>query len=128
MSYSNNKNVGTAKVTIKGKGSYEGTVTKTFKINPKTTKITGTTAGKKQRTVKWKKISNVDGYQLRYSTKSSMSGAKNTSRISKSKSSYAIKKLKSGKKYYVQVRTYKKVGKTYYYSTWSSKVKSKTIK
>lgn len=128
VSYSNNKNVGTAKVTIKGKGSYEGTVTKTFKINPKTTKITGTTAGKKQLTVKWKKISNVDGYQLRYSTKSSMSGAKNTSRISKSKSSYAIKKLKSGKKYYVQVRTYRKVGKTYYYSTWSSKVKSKTIK
>lgn len=32
VSYSNNKNVGTAKVTITGKGNYSGTLTKTFKI------------------------------------------------------------------------------------------------
>ena len=32
VSYSSNKNVGTAKVTIKGIGDYYGTVTKTFKI------------------------------------------------------------------------------------------------
>ncbi|MCH5324022.1 MAG: hypothetical protein J1E39_02305 [Eubacterium sp.] len=34
VTYSNNTNVGTAKVTVKGKGSYSGTVTKTFTINP----------------------------------------------------------------------------------------------
>ena len=34
VAYKNNKNVGTATVTITGKGNYEGTVTKTFKINP----------------------------------------------------------------------------------------------
>ncbi|MBQ7184851.1 MAG: leucine-rich repeat protein [Clostridia bacterium] len=32
--YSNNKNVGTATVTVKGKGNFSGTVTCTFKINP----------------------------------------------------------------------------------------------
>jgi hypothetical protein len=36
-----------------------------------------------------------------------------------------IKKLKAKKKYYVQIRTYKKVGKKYYYSKWS---KVKTVK
>ena len=34
VSYSNNANVGTATVTISGKGNYTGTVTKTFTIEP----------------------------------------------------------------------------------------------
>jgi hypothetical protein len=34
LSYSNNINAGTATVTISGKGSYTGTLTKTFAINP----------------------------------------------------------------------------------------------
>lgn len=44
VSYSNNKNVGTAVITINGKGNYTGTVTKTFKITAasiKSGKITG---------------------------------------------------------------------------------------
>ena len=32
VTYSNNKNAGTAKMTIKGKGDYKGTIKKTFKI------------------------------------------------------------------------------------------------
>ena len=36
-----------------------------------------------------------------------------------------IKKLKSGKKYYVRIKTYKKIGSKYYYSSWS---KAKTVK
>ena len=34
VSYSNNVNVGTAKVTVTGKGKYKGTITKTFTIEP----------------------------------------------------------------------------------------------
>ena len=34
-----------------------------------------------------------------------------------------IKGLKAGKTYYVRIRTYKKVGKELYYSTWSDKMK-----
>ena len=35
VTYEDNVNVGTASVTITGKGNYTGTITKTFKINPK---------------------------------------------------------------------------------------------
>ena len=43
VSYSNNKNVGTATVTIKGKGNYTGSIKKTFKIknNFKKSVVTG---------------------------------------------------------------------------------------
>ena len=37
VTYSNNTNVGTAKVTITGQGNYTGTTTKTFKIDAKST-------------------------------------------------------------------------------------------
>ena len=39
VTYKNNKNVGKATVTIKGKGKYTGTITKKFKINPKGTSL-----------------------------------------------------------------------------------------
>ncbi|MBR1416258.1 MAG: fibronectin type III domain-containing protein [Bacilli bacterium] len=35
ITYENNKNVGTSKIIIKGKGNYKGSVTKTFKIKAK---------------------------------------------------------------------------------------------
>lgn len=41
------------------------------------------------------------------------------------KTSKTIKKLKAKKKYYVHVRTYKKVGTVKYYSSWS---KTKSVK
>ena len=37
-----------------------------------------------------------------------------------------IKKLKAKKKYYVQIRTYKTVNGTKYYSAWSAKKSVKT--
>lgn len=43
VSYSNNKNAGTATVKITGKRNYHGTLTKTFKINKATPKFTGYT-------------------------------------------------------------------------------------
>ena len=58
LKYSNNKNVGTASVTIEGIGFYNGTVRKTFKItkakNPMTVtaKKTVTANSKKQTTIK----------------------------------------------------------------------------
>ena len=122
------KNVGQYTVTITFKGKYSGTKTLTFKIVPKGTSISKLTAGKKQFTAKWsKQTAQTTGYELQYSTKSSMSGAK-TVTVGKNKTtSSTVKKLKSGKKYYVRVRTYKTVkinGKSVkIYSSWS-KVKS----
>lgn len=41
VSYSNNRNAGTASIKITGKRNYSGTITKTFKINKATPKFTG---------------------------------------------------------------------------------------
>lgn len=54
--------------------------------------------------ITWSK-SKCTGYKIQYSTKSSFSGAKTIT--VKGKYAYTIKNLKSGKKYYVRVRSYK---------------------
>lgn len=129
LKYSKNKNVGTATVKITGKGKYKGTVTKTFKINPKGTSISKLYKGKRTFTVKWKlqsakmSSSRITGYQIRYSTSSKMTGAKIKTIKGYNHKYKKVKRLKAKKRYYVQVRTYKKVGGKNYYSGWS-KVKS----
>ena len=70
-------------------------------------------AGKKQMTVSWAKDKKASGYQVQYSLKKNMSGAKTKTVNGASKTKCTIKKLKSGKKYYVKVRPIKKSGKTY---------------
>jgi minor extracellular protease Epr len=76
--------------------------------------------------VSWKKVSGASGYQIRYSTKKSMKGAKKKN-ASKKYSSKTIGKLKSKKKYYFQVRAYKKSGNQTAYGSWSS-MKNKKVK
>ena len=132
VKYTNNLNVGIAKVTITGKGNYRGSTSLTFKIIPKKTSIVRLTPARKAFKVKWKKQavkmskSRITGYQIRYSKAKSMSKAiakkvKGYSRVSKK-----LSKLKARTRYYVQVRTYKVVkGKTYY-SKWSAKKYVKT--
>lgn len=56
--------------------------------------------------VKWKKVKNVDGYQIVYSTGSKFTAARSAS-ASKSALSKTVKSLKSGKTYYVKVRAYR---------------------
>ena len=127
VTYSNNKNVGKAKVTVKGIGDYKGTETQTFRILPKSTSISKLTSTKKGFTAKWKKQSTqTSGYQIMYATNSKFTSGKKTVTVSSNKTiSKKITKLKAKKKYYVKVRTYKKVGSTKYYSSWS---KVKTVK
>ena len=69
------------------------------------------------------KATQTTGYQLQYSTSSKFKGAKTVTITKNKTTSKKISKLKAKKKYYVRVRTYKTVGKTKYYSSWS-KVKS----
>lgn len=63
--------------------------------------------GEKKATVKWKKMTNVDGFQVIYSTKADFSTAKKIN-VSGKKNSCIISKLNKGKVYYVKVRAYKK--------------------
>ena len=121
------KNVGTYAVTITFKGNYTGSKTLYFKILPKGTSLKSVAAGSKSFTAKWsKQATQTTGYQIQYSTSSKFSGSKycvvsKTGTVSKK-----IASLKSKKKYYVRIRTYKKVGSSYYYSGWSSAKAVKT--
>ena len=125
VSYKNNKAVGTATVTITGKGAYKGSVKATFKICPKKTAIKKVTSPKtKQMKVTYGKVSGVTGYQVTYSTSSKFT-KKTTKSVNASGTSKTISKLKKGKTYYVKVRTYKKVSGTKYYSGWSAVKKIK---
>ena len=140
VEYRNNKKVGgIAAVRISIDGLYTGTIIKTFKINPKGTSIKKVSAQEKGFTVKWAKqsakmsTSRITGYQIRYSTKSSMAGAKIKTIKGYKNTSKKITTLKANKKYYVQVRTYKRINQEYdnkwgiyrnnkaYYSKWSAK-------
>lgn len=127
ISYANNKSVGLATVNIALKNNYSGTIKTTYRINPKGTSISKLSRAKRAFTVKWKKqsekmsASRISGYQIRYSTSSKMSNPKTVSRSGYENTSKKITGLKSKKKYYVQIRTYKTVNKVKYYSSWSTK-------
>ena len=118
VSYGKNKNTGKATITIKGKGKYVGSKTITFYIVPKKVTISSVKPGKKQLTVKYKKVTGASGYQIAYSTSKSK-GFKYIT-INSKRASKVIKKLKSKKKYYVKVRAYKTVGKKKYYGAYSN--------
>lgn len=127
ISYSNNKNVGTAKMTIKGKGKYSGSVTKTFSINPKSTAISTIKRKGSKMTVIWKKVPHqVSGYQLAYSGartwKAKLSHAWKIDVGSRSASSKTIGITADCIRYRVWIRSYKKVGNKKYYSEWSEPV------
>lgn len=134
VTYKNNKVVGSATILITGMGNYTGNITKTFTIRPKTTSISKTISKKKGFALKWKKQAiQTTGYQIQYST-SSKFAKKNTKTLTLKKNSItskSITKLKTGKKYYVRIRTYKNAkvnGKTTkIYSSWS-KIKKVTTK
>jgi hypothetical protein len=96
----------TYKVIAKTSSTTKTLVTKEFKVNPKK--------------VKWSKDTEVTGYEIQYSTSSNFSGAKTVSINSYKTVSKQLTSLKKGAKYYVRVRSYKKVSGTKYYGEWSS--------
>lgn len=120
VSYSNNKKIGTAKVTIKGIGNYEGTRTASFKIVPNKTKIAKAKRKGKKLTLQWKKVKGATGYEIKYSTSSKFKKAK-TKTTKKCKFTL---KLPNKKKWYVRIRAYKKVGKKKVYGSYSKAKKS----
>jgi len=128
VSYKSNKNIGTATVTITGKGKYGASVNKTFKINPKPVALTSLTAGSKKLTVKWKKGKNITGYEVQYSLKSNFKSAKKVTISKASTVKTILKNLKANKTYYVRIRTYKTVKGKKYYSTWSKAKSAKPTK
>ena len=127
VSYSNNKKVGTATVKITGKGSYTGTITKTFKINPAKQEIQKLTAKSKAFFVDWAQKGSATGYEIQYATNSKFTSAKKVTITNNKTDTKTISKLSGKKKYYVRVRSYTTVKGTKYYGAWSAS-KSVTTK
>ncbi len=98
------------------------------KINLKAPTLYVKSAKKKQLTAQWRQFEDGTGYQLQYSLKKNMKGAKTIKIKGFKNSKKTIKKLKSKKKYYVRVRAYKdQGGGEKVYTKWS-KIKSVKVK
>lgn len=122
VSYKNNKEIGKASIIITGIGKYEGTKTINFKIVPCSTTISNKSNSGKIK-VTWKKVpkkNKITKYQIRYKIKGSKKWK--IKEISTKKNHITLKKLKKGKVYKIQVRSYKKISKVKYYSAWSKSI------
>lgn len=94
---------------------------------PAATKITSIKARKRGFTVRYAKSGQATGYQIRYSIRSNMAGAKTVGTTSLTRT---VTRLKGRRYYYVQVRAYRTVkvnGKSVtYYTDWSAKRRVRT--
>ena len=132
VEYSNwsSKNVGRYTVTVKMIGNYGGTKTFPYYINPKPTEFVPSNKGgfkaiSKGFTLKWnKQASQTTGYQIQYATKRDFSNAATITIANPNTTSKTIKGRAGNTRYYVRVRTYKKIGSGTFYSNWNSGVKS----
>ena len=127
---SGRKKLGKYWVNVKFNGvKYKGEKKLYFTIGPKNTSISSLTTKNKSFTAKWKKqTSNSTGYQLQYANDSGFTKNVYNVNISNNKTTRkTVSKLKAKKKYYVRIRTYKKINGTKYYSNWSD-YKSITVK
>ncbi len=156
--YSKCNKAGTAKVYIRGINGYGGQIVKEYSIEapatptpvatqapqspdkpavtpsaeapkaPKAVKVrSAKSTAKKKVVVKWKRLKGADGYQITYSVNKRFKKAK-TINVKAKKVKYVIKKLKSGKKYFVKVRAYKLNGTEKVTGAWSKVKVVKRVK
>ena len=122
VTYSNNKNIGTASVVIYGIGNYSSSITKKFYILPKTPTLKSVTSPKKgYAKMVYTSVAGGVYYQVAYKQKGASSWTQRNTKLT----TKTMNKFKSGKYYYFTVRAYKNVGGKVYYSPWSNKIKIK---
>lgn len=93
----------------------------------KTPKISNISVNKNKVNVNINKVSGASGYQIQYSTDKKFKNNSKTVNVSKKSTSKTISKLKSKKRYYFRIRSYKIVDGKKIYSSYSEK-KSVKIK
>lgn len=89
---------------------------------PSKVKVASVSAGKKQATLKWKKI-KASGYEIQCCTSKKFKKNVTKKTVKKTKKTATVKKLKGGKTYYVRIRAYSKVNGKKYYGAWSKVTK-----
>lgn len=88
-----------------------------------------TKTGSSSATVKWRKVSYTSGCEVEYSTSQDFSKSCKRVTVKGSRAvSASLTKLKSGKTYYVRIRSYKTISGTRTYSAWSAKKSVKIAK
>jgi len=118
------KVVGRYYVKVTCKGNYAGTKTVAFKIIPKGTGLSKMVAASKGFTAIWvKQAAKTAGYQVQYASNAKFKSAGIATVRDAKKTSVKVSKLKSKTTYWVRVRTFKMVGKTAFYSSWSASKK-----
>ena len=122
--------VGAATITITVSGDKFSTAAQNVYINvkPSVSTIKKLQAKKRSLAVTFKKVSNVTKYEIQYSTNKKFKNGVTGKKLTK-KPKILVKGLKSHRKYYVRVRSYKAVKvngiSVKLYSKWS---KTKTVK
>lgn len=130
VDYSNNVNVGVAKMNLQGIGKYGFRFSKSFRILPKQTQINQIQPSAKKAVLKWTPVKKqASGYVVQYGTDSSFQNKGRTYTVkgkSPTASSLTIKDLKPKTVYFVHIRTYKVVKDQTFYSNWCKTLKFKT--
>lgn len=94
---------------------------------PNGSKIKKVKAAKKALTITWTKVNDIKGYEIWLSTDKKFKKNKKIVLVGNPKTTKkTVKKLKAKKKYYVRIRTYKKVGFKKVYSKWLNVKSAKT--
>ena len=120
------KNIGTYAVKIVFKGAYKGSKTLVFSIVPKGVALKWLSGAKRSAAVQWyAPKTKASGYQLSYSLYKNFSTAKTVTIRSGKVFAKKLTGLKSGRVYYVRVRTYTTLGGKNYFSAWSGSRKVK---
>lgn len=112
------KGTGLAKITVKASN---GSVVSKVYVAPKKTSISkAKSTAKKTVTVTWKKDTKATGYEIQCNTNKNFKSGNKTVTVKKAKTTSAkVTKLKSGKKYYVRMRSYKTINGKKYAGSWS---------
>ena len=126
VSYSNNKNVGTASVYVYGKGNYSGTLSAKFDILPAKQQIQKLETRYKGFYIDWAQKGSATGYDVEYSVNANMNGAASRHLTANKPDTLTVSGLTGDKTYYVRVRSYTNRNGKVYYGAWSDVKSIKT--
>lgn len=114
---------GTAHITITAQKTNNYRRTKkiiTIRVRPRKTQFTDVRAIiTRGITLWWRPRSGITGYEIRYSKRSSMRGARLCHVKGAAVVSKTLRHMKAGTRYFIQIRTYKVVQGEHYHSRWS---------
>lgn len=122
VAYKNNKNVGKATITVTGKGSYNGKVTKSFYIKPKAVSSLKATVYANKIKLSWGKVTGAKGYQVYQKIDGSWKKV-----ATPTGTSATISGLNGATKYEFRVRAYAKADNKTLYSAYKNISKTTTV-